>query len=86
MLNVAGLNTGLIMGHAFRTGARGLSRRQAQLDPYYRVEPFRSVVYYESQAEKHSSQVKSRDRIVKEIQDGAAMFDIHAGTPERGAH
>jgi len=84
MLNVAGVNNPAIMAHAYRTGTKSLGKKQAALEPYDRVEPFRTVLYYEILAEKLTSQVQGRDRIVQEIQDEAAMYNIHLGTPETG--
>ena len=81
---MAGLNNHAIMGHAYRTSAKGLSRAEAALDHYYRVSPFRSLVFYEIQASKLTSEVKGRDKIVAEIQDDSAMFNIFVGTPETG--
>lgn len=81
---MAGLNNGAIMGHAYRTSVKSLGRAEAAKEPYDRNSPFRSLVFYEIQASKLTSEVKGRDKIVAEIQDDSAMFNIFAGTPETG--
>lgn len=82
MLNTAGLNNEAIQAHAYRTGSRSLGRGAADRPLYERVDPWRKVSYYEVQAEKLASECRSRDSIVQDIQNNAAIYNLHLGTEE----